>query len=45
MPCTIRLLKVPKTCAGFLYFDECEQLLDATGHEPLEARCERVIDV
>ena len=37
MPCTIRRLKVPRTSAGFLDFDEYEKLLDATGHEPVEA--------
>jgi integrase len=37
MPCTIRLLKVPRTSARFLDFDEYERLLDATGHEPVEA--------
>jgi hypothetical protein len=38
MPCTIRLLKVPKTPRTFLDFEEHEGLLDATGHEPVEAR-------
>jgi hypothetical protein len=29
MPCAIRLLKVSRTSAGFLDFDEYERLLDA----------------
>lgn len=34
MPCTIRLLPIPKPSAGFYDFDEYEQLVDAAKMEP-----------
>ena len=34
MPCTIRLLPVPKPTASFYDFDEFERLLEATNGDP-----------
>ena len=34
MPCTIRLLSIPKSSAGFYDFDDYERLVEAAKAEP-----------